>query len=230
MIKTRISLIAVCILISFSLLSSCNIIKRSSILTILFVEDQELSVLNSVGSDSPYDSEYIRAGLLMYNTGLKTASFIPLIYSSKLSDSNNLSSVSEWIKINLALKIDYSMLLSGDSGINIYEVLDSLAEPVKIRNKSSNLLEDKDLDRWNSITKNAELFLQDEVFKHILSAAGSYIPENTIRNFISMFTDDEAEFYYMYKLVIDINSVNGYLYEHKYIQQVYSALEKSVKE
>jgi len=199
-------------------------------MTILLVEDQELSEWNSVAIGDTYNSEFTRAGLLIYNTDFRTASFIPIVYSRQLLDSGTVDSVLEWFETNFSLKIDYSVLLSGDSGVNLYEVLDSLAEPVQINSQKINLSKDQDQIRWNTIIKNAELFLQDEVFRHIFSAAGSFIPEKTIRNFISMYTDDDAEFYYMRELVIDINSVNGYLYEREYIRQIYSAQRESVKE
>ncbi|NQT59548.1 MAG: hypothetical protein HQ557_11260 [Bacteroidetes bacterium] len=232
MIKKRISLLTACILtlICLSFLSSCNFIKRSASMTILLVEDQELSEWNSVAIGDTYNSEFTRAGLLIYNTDFRTASFIPIVYSRQLLDSGTVDSVLEWFETNFSLKIDYSVLLSGDSGVNLYEVLDSLAEPVQINSQKINLSKDQDQIRWNTIIKNAELFLQDEVFRHIFSAAGSFIPEKTIRNFISMYTDDDAEFYYMRELVIDINSVNGYLYEREYIRQIYSAQRESVKE
>ena len=229
MIKTRFSLIAACILICLSLLTSCSLIKRSSSITILFVEDQEISVLNSVEAETAQGSKNIRAGLLIYNTGFRTASFIPLFFSSNFSYATILESVTEWFDVNLTLKIDYSALLAGSTGINLYEVLDSLAEPVQRVNQGNNKLDDKDLDRWSSVINNADLFLQDEVFKHILSAIGNSIPEKIIRKFIEMYTEDEAEFYYMRRLVIDINSVNGYLYEREYIRQVYTAQQESVK-
>lgn len=229
MIKKKISLITACLLICLILLTSCNFLKRSSIIKILIVEDQEISILNSVETDTAQGSKDIRAGLLMYNTSFRTASFIPLSFSSNFSYATMLESVTEWFDVNLTLKIDYSVLLAGSNGINLYEVLDSLAEPVQRENQGNNKLDGKDLDRWSSVIKNAELFLQDEVFKHILSAIGESIPEKIIRKFIAMYTEDEAEFYYMRRLVIDINSVNGYLYEREYIRQVYTAQQESVK-
>jgi len=232
MIKNRILIFTVSIVafVCLSLLSSCNYVKRSSAVSILVVEDQELSVLNSVGADTYAISEFARAGLLIYNTDFRTASFIPIFYIRQLPGSETLELVTEWFETNFSLNIDYSVFLSGDSGANIYEVLESLSEPAQNQNKGISLIEDDGRDKWNAIINNAELFLQDEVFRHILSAAGGGIPEKILRNFISMYTKDEAEFYYMRKLVIDINSVNGYLYEREYIQEVYSAQRKSVKE
>ncbi|MBL7006012.1 MAG: hypothetical protein ISR78_02900 [Spirochaetia bacterium] len=223
MIKKRISFAAVFIFILLGIFSSCNIIKSSATIKILLVEDQDLSMLNSENTLAAKNSEYTRAGLLIFNTGLKTASFIPIFFSRQFSEASSLDSVSKWIEINFALKIDYSSLLSGKSGMDLYEVIDSLTAPAPAPDQkqiqNSSLLGRKDMERWNTVLKNAELFLQDEVFKYLTAATGSFIPEKTIQKFISMYTEDTAKFYYMRTLVIDINSVTGYLYEREYIQQ-----------
>jgi len=227
MIKKRVYQVAVCFLILFcmSFILSCNFINRSTSITILLVEDQELTALHSTGAESQHNPEFVRSGLLIYNTGIRTASFIPVMYNRQLPESDTLDSVEEWVEEKFSLKIDYSALVSGDSGKNLYEVLASLSEPVQSQNQDS-----AGQEKWNTLTNNAELFLQDEVFRHILSAVGGFIPEKIVRNFISMYIEDGTDFYYMRNMVIDINSVNGYLYEREYIRQVYSAQLESVKE
>ncbi len=219
MIKKRISSAAVLMLIFLGIFSSCKFIQNSATIKILLVEDEEISGLNSEGISNEQNSEYTRTGLLIYNTGYKRASFIPILFSSQFPDSFSLNSFTEWIDTNFSVKIDYSAMVPGNKVLDLYEVIDSLTVPNQIQIQSKSLSESKDLERWNTVIKNAELFLQDEVFSYISAAAGSSIPEKAIQNFISMYLEDAAEFYYMRTLVIDINSVTGYLYEHEYIQQ-----------
>ncbi|MCD4681515.1 MAG: hypothetical protein K8S00_14125 [Bacteroidales bacterium] len=189
---------------------------------ILLVEDSELTEWDADNYYTLRNPDSINGGLLINNSSLKTSSFIPIYFNKKLIESNNIDSIEYWFEKNLGVKIDYYCLVSGDKAKNLYGILDTLVEHT-LEDGELDLAETRGKERWHSVLKNAELFLQDEVLRNILAVTDDYIPEKEIRKFISSYTNDNAEFYYMHRMVLDINSVNGYLYEREYIQQIYSA-------
>ncbi len=203
-------------------ISSCSVFMQPSPLTILLIEDGELSEWDADNFQNSHNKNYINTGLLISNPGWRTASFIPIYFSKNLLDESNIDFIEIWFEKNLGVKIDYNCLISGDKGKNLYGILDTLTGPAA-GSEEIDLYEVRVKERWNSVLKNAELFLQDEVIRHILAVTDDFIPEKEIRNIITVYTIENAEFYYMQRLVLDINSVNGYLYEREYIRQIYSA-------